>query len=228
MSASGVPAMRVPPGLSWLILGSALLIPAAALLSTTGDPTVYLRYEVPSGQAAYFAAKVFGLYALAALWLQALLGLTGPAASEWLGLREPARLHRFLGALAAALVVAHVVSFVSAASLREGQFAYKLLWPTFHGFYRSVLSLGAIALICIVVAVASVLAWRRAPRARRWLHRLAMVAFALVLVHSYLVGSETRVGMMPLLYGAMICSVMAGVALRAARSARREDAAESA
>jgi DMSO/TMAO reductase YedYZ heme-binding membrane subunit len=103
-----------------------------------------------------------------------------------------------------------------------------LLWPTFHGFYRSVLSLGAIALICIVVAVASVLAWRQAKRARRWLHRLAMVAFALVLVHSYLVGSETRVGMMPLLYGVMICSVVAGVALRAARGAWREDAVESA
>jgi hypothetical protein len=55
-----------------------------------------------------------------------------------------------------------------------------------------------------------------------------MLAFVLVLVHSYLVGSETRVGMMPLLYGVMICSVVAGVAYRATHVARFQARAGSA
>jgi predicted ferric reductase len=211
----------IPPAHAWLALGAVLLIPAIALHSTTGDLTVYFRYEVLPGQFAYVASKMCALYALVALWLQALLGLGGPSAARVFGVKDSARAHRWLGSVAAVLIVAHVAAFVGAASLREGAFAYRFLWPAFHGFYRSVLSLGAIAFFCVVAAIGAIALWRRGSATTMWVHRLALAGFGLVLAHSYLVGSETRTGMMPFLYLLMIISVVAALGYRAARALRQ-------
>jgi predicted ferric reductase len=210
----------IHPAHAWLCLGALLLVPAVALHGTTGDLTVYFRYRVPPGQFLYVASKLCGLYALVALWLQALLGLLGPAALHIVGLQSSIRPHRVLGSLAAVLVLAHVASFVGAASLREGAPAYNFLWPEFQGFYRSALALGAIGLFCIVASIAAMILSRRPHALKVWLHRLGLVALALVLVHSYLVGSETRVGMMPVLYVLMIVTLAAASAYRVVRTVR--------
>jgi predicted ferric reductase len=112
--------------------------------------------------------------------------------------------HRNLGIAVAVLAMLHAGLFITGVSMRAGHFAAGLLVPNFGGaYYASMVSLGVTA-AWLLMAVLLVAALRNRPGLQwQWPHRLALPVFGLVFFHSLLVGSESRVGAMPYLYGIM-------------------------
>lgn len=181
----------------YLILVAVILAPTAVWSISVGNPLDYVAYTLPPGQSLYVVAKFAGLLALSAFWVQCLLGLAR---------RTPVlrgippvsmRFHRWLGYATLILVLAHVGLFFVAASMRAGTPAWNLLWPNFgHGYYNACVSLGLIALWCLLLAAYA--GWRTSRGQQGWkmVHMLWFVVFALVFLHAYAIGSESRVGAM--------------------------------
>lgn len=186
--------------LTALVVFLLLLAPAQTWLLLGGDFTEFLQYESLPGQVHYVLAKLLALYSIVLMWAQAMLGLLrGPLlAGSWLPLNAQgwAGLHRGLGLVTVAAVLGHVVLFVTATSLRNNEFAWDLLLPSTHGYYRKMVSLGAVALWLMLLAVVVQLFRLQSVVLRRWSHRLVLPALALVLVHSLTIGSESRAGWM--------------------------------
>lgn len=194
--------------MSWVVTGIALLIPLATWLHSLGDPIAYLRDTLPPGQGLYVISKVLGLYALVAMTLQLLLGIRMASGGE----RAPSQRfndHRLLAVICLLLILSHAGLFVSAASVRTHHFARDYVIPTLsHGFYRAMVSIGIAAFALLLVATLGRAFRRRAIRMSDWIHRLAMVAYVLVFVHSLAIGSESRMGIMPALYAALAAVVL--------------------
>ena len=191
--------------LIWLMI---LLLPLAAWLGMEGNPLVYWQYEVPDGQLVYVFSKLFGLYALLFLWLQTAWALLKD--TDWAGCFPAWRagIHQLLGLSVAAVIVCHATFFVAGVSLRQQAIAWNLLLPVFdHGYYRFMLSLGIVALGLLPVVIAAGFALRRNKRQWKLLHWLAPLMFALAFVHGLFIGSETRFGIMSLLYVGMGASL---------------------
>ncbi|TAL20352.1 MAG: hypothetical protein EPO01_13485 [Aquabacterium sp.] len=194
---------------AWLLLAAAAAALAVPPLQTLvllgGDFTEYLDHESLPGQAVYVLAKLVALYSLTLMWMQLMLGLLkhrliGPlfaSPSQWQAA------HRFLGAAVLAGVVLHVGLFIAATTLRNGEFAADLLWPSLHGYYRTMVSAGLIAFWLMLVAVAAQVAGLGSARVRRAAHRLVFAALLLAGLHSLAIGSETRAGWMLWMYWAI-------------------------
>jgi sulfoxide reductase heme-binding subunit YedZ len=200
--------------LSVTVVTMLFILPGLTLWQTTGDFSEYFEYEVLPGQFLYILAKLFGLYAIILLWLQIMLGLIGPPMTRAFDLRSTFPIHRTLGIATLLVIVAHVVLFVTAASIRNKIPALDLLWPSFHDYYRSILTLGLFGTWLIIAGAIAAFQRKRLQRLWRWGHRLSLPAFALIFVHSILVGSESRVGAMPYFYVAMLVSLLAAVFFR--------------
>ncbi|RFA30099.1 hypothetical protein CAI21_07820 [Alkalilimnicola ehrlichii] len=185
------------PGLAVLLV----VVPAlVAWLALVGNPSVYLRYEMPPGQSIYIFSRFFGLLAFGLLWLQAMLAVAKalPTVAKALGATQ--KVHRTLGLITVGALVAHAALFIMATSLRAGHSTLHWLVPEFSGgFYVLQVSLGTIALwIFIVVALAGWL--RRRFVSLKWLHLLWLPGFVLVYVHATSIGSETRLGFLEAVY----------------------------
>ena len=177
------------------------LIPGITFLSTTGDISVYFSSPVLDGQFLYIVSKLVGLYAMFLLWLQVMLGLLGKQVLSRLGLDFKPAFHASLGLTVVGLLLAHITLFVIAASIRNGNFAYQLLLPNLFGhYYPMIVSLGLIAAWLILVALLFVALRTRFQFLWKWGHRLTLPAFFLVFFHSYLIGSETRAGLLEYFY----------------------------
>ena len=174
----------------------AILLPTLLWLSVVGDPRLYLDPSVPPGQLAYVLSKLAGLCAAGLFALQLTLMVLrgtrfGPVVRRW-GIRA----HQRLGLAVVLVIVAHVVLFVAAASLRSEHLAARLLLPRWgSGFYDAMVSVGVLAFYLVVVVVAAGALSRRRDGTRgrfRRAHRaLALASVPLVVVHSYAIGSET-------------------------------------
>ena len=198
-----------------LVVIAALIVPGVTWLLSVQPPADYLVTTVPPGQFLYVLAKLAGLYAIVFLWLQVLYGLLRGA--SWGGLTPdwtvPA--HRNLGLIVVGLVVLHAGLFITAVSLRGGHFAYNLLFPNFNGvYYPSIVSLGVTAAWLLVAVLIAASLRNRSGTRWVWAHRLGLLAIVLVCAHSLLVGSESRVGGMPYLYGVMVGSFVAALIYR--------------
>lgn len=180
-----------------LILVAVLVAPVVVWSISVGNPLDYVVHTLPPGQALYVVAKFAGLLALSAFWVQCLLALAR---------RTPAlrgippvslKFHRRLGSATLVLVLAHVGLFFVAASMRAGAPAWNLLWPSFgHGYYNAFVSLGLIALWCLLLAAYA--GWQVSKGKSGWkmVHMLWFVVFSLVFLHAYAIGSESRFGAM--------------------------------
>ena len=192
------------------VLAAILVGPGLAFVMTAGDIREYFHYDVPDGQFLYILSKLTGLYAAVLLWLQVMGGLIRPAGI--VGGEAPGflRRHRVLGLAATLLLLIHAGLFVAAVSLRNGHFAWALLWPHFDlGYYRQMLSLGLIAAWLLMGVIVAGLVRSRLGGLWKWIHRLSVPALVLVLVHSFFIGTETRVGPMPYVYLIMAASLLA-------------------
>jgi len=213
--------MKVPSNVArWvrreLLLTVVFLLPGLAFLQTTGDIGIYFRHRVPDGQILYLGAKLCGLYAVIFLWLQLLQGLLHASGYRFLNSNGNPGFHRNLGLLVVFLFLTHIALFVSAVSLRSGHFVYQLLLPRFFGaYYPSILSMGLIGAWLLLIAAAIGAMRRRSKRnGWVWVHRLTWGAFFLVYFHSYLIGSETRVGLVPWLFYFMFGTTVMAMGLR--------------
>lgn len=180
----------------WVGLILICCAPLIVWMASVNDPTSYFRLNgLPPGQQLYLLAKLSGLFAIFLFWLQCMLALARYAP---IALGFPAsdfRLHRRLGIATGLLILAHVLPFVMAASLRTGHAAWDLLIPNFtHGYYRSNIGLGAIAfwIVCLTVFAG----WRTARGRRHWkrVHLLWPVVFGLAFLHAFAIGTESRYG----------------------------------
>jgi predicted ferric reductase len=211
-----------------LLLGLAalavLLAPLAVIKADTGAMTYYLGAGYPPGQSAYIMMRYAGAIAFALVFLQLILGLHGRRIQRWIDGPPLLPVHRSLGLAAMAFAFLHPILFAWARWLRTGQSAVVVtFWPNRQeGFYELHQFYGAIALYALVVGVlAGIFGPRLAPRHWRLLHWLNLAVFILVWVHSFQIGSDTRVGPLPLLYSAMAAVVVLLVAERWLRSRRR-------
>lgn len=188
--------MTVAPGYIWS--------------QSIGDLSVYIDYETPPGQVCYILSKLAGMYAIFLLWLQVVLAfLSKTPAGEKLLFRG-LKFHRKLGFLAAGFLLLHVVLFVTAASLRTGHFAYKLLLPDFSdGFYAFAVTLGVLALYGAVIAIIAGYARAKGIHKAKWLHRVSVPVLILALAHCLLIGSETRFAVMMVVYVLMVSILIA-------------------
>lgn len=199
----------------WLIVMGVGVAPAIVWLASTGDLTEYWRYSVPPGQLLYVLCKLFGLLAVTALWLQ---GMTG------LARRSPALRgfpipglggHRVAGLFIVAAALSHCGLSVAAVSLRTGHFAWKLLLPNFSsGYLVFYQSLGLLALWLMVLGIFA--GWRLSKGVRGWraVHFVWAGAFALVFVHSFAIGSESRFGAMRYVFVFMVVSLVVAITSR--------------
>lgn len=185
---------------TWITYGLiavVLVAPVAAWWWSVGNPSIYFTHDLPAGQGLYAFAKLAGLLGFALLWVQALLGMA-PRVPLFRGLPVISRsAHIGLGCGAAMLIVAHVGLFVAGSSLRKKTVAWELLLPNLdHGYYFQMITLGAVALYLLVIALFA--GWRLRRGHRRWkaVHMLWPAIFALALVHSITIGSESRYGVL--------------------------------
>jgi DMSO/TMAO reductase YedYZ heme-binding membrane subunit len=195
---------RAPALLGDLVMIAALVLPGVTWWSSIDAPARYLAAGVPPGQLLYVLAKLAGLYAMALLWLQVLYGLLRETAWAVPARRWTVAAHRNLGITVAMLAVLHAGLFITGVSMRAGHFAAGLLVPNFGGaYYASTVSLGVTAAWLLIAVILAAALRRREGLQWVWVHRLGLPALALVFFHSLLVGSESRLGAMPYLYGIM-------------------------
>lgn len=197
------------------LLAVLACLPVAIWWSSVQHPMAYLRIDgLPPGQSLFVLAKLAGLLAVVALWMQAMLALAGRVPLLRVLPASTLRQHRRLGMVTALLVLAHVVLFIVATTLRKKAFAIDLLWPNLdHGYYFFNVSLGAFAFWLMVLTVFA--GWRIARGDRRWraVHLLWPVLVGLVFFHAMDIGSESRYGAMRGVMVALAITVgMAGVA----------------
>lgn len=197
----------------------ALVMPGLTFWQTTGDVSVYFDYEVLPGQFPYVMSKLAGLYAIVFLWLQSLLGLAGRPLARRMRVGSLLPAHRALGIATLVLIATHVLLFITAISIRNKLPALDLLLPSLQGYYRTMLSVGLLG-TWLIVATALAAGLRRRAKSWRLAHRLAVPAFLLLFVHSYLVGSESRAGAMGAFYLFMLAVWCAALALRVFESRR--------
>jgi predicted ferric reductase len=222
---SGVSGFDDLKRLAFLVTASLLLmVPVQTWLLLGGDFSEYLNHETPPGQLSYLLAKLSALYALVLLWAQVLLGLLkhrlSSAPSSVVGAKRWASIHRALGLATLLLILTHVLLFVAATSLRNGHLAWDLLLPWGQGYYRTMVASGAAALWLAALAIAVRFIRRLQGRAKTWLHRLALVAVILVLLHSLTIGTESRAGWMLWGYGFMAISLLVALIDRLHRALR--------
>ncbi len=204
------------------LLVFGLTSPGLVFLRSTGDLGLYFREAVPPGQFLYVLAKLAGLYAIALIWLQLVLGALRPWLESHFSSRAVLRLHVRLGPLALLLILTHALLFAAAVSLRsETGLPWALFVPQLTGpFYPRMVSLGVLALLLVLIAAvaATLRQWPAFRVVWRKLHFLNYAVFGLALLHSFSIGSETRTQPLAMLYGGML--VTAAVAPLAAAGAR--------
>lgn len=191
------------------------IIPGAAYIASTGNLWDALTSTSLQGQSTYMASKLIGLYALHALCLQAIVGLLGEHNKAWLGIQNRLRFHKTLGIITAALFTGHIALFILAASMRNQHFAWKLLLPNFFdGYYAAHVSIGLIAAILLGIAISAAYFIKRNAQPSRWLHRMSIIALALVFWHALSIGTETRMYGMPWVYSGLGILLLGGIGFR--------------
>lgn len=122
--------------------------------------------------------------------------------------------HRYLGALTLVMIIAHIACFVTAVSLRKAAFAGGLLLPNISDFYRASITVGLLGFAMALVAVLFAVARRHFSGVWIFVHRLMMLVVLFGLVHSLLIGTETRYGLYEYFYGALILAFLVALLIR--------------
>lgn len=186
-----------------------MLLPVIIWLQSNNNIFDYFGSALPPGQLAYVLSKLFALYGVTFLSLQVAVGLLIPIAGRY-------QIHLLLAALTLTCIGLHVGLFVYAASVRSGSFAGHLLLPNFtKGYFDIGIAFGVLSfwgVICVLFAgVCRVAGWHSLGL----LHLLALPMYCSALLHSLLIGSETRYEFSLSYYLALIVVVLVVVFKRA-------------
>jgi DMSO/TMAO reductase YedYZ heme-binding membrane subunit len=191
-----------------------ILMPLAIWWQSIGGLQAYLQHSVPPGQIAYVFSKLFALLAIVLCWFQVMAALAKRDTPVLRGFPLlGTRTHVALGVATFVVVSIHLGLFVLASTQRTQHLALNLLVPSFdEGFFRTMVSLGAIAFWLLLVAV---VAGRQRLARRRgwvWMHRVVFIALALGFAHGMMIGSESRYGAMKYVYAFVGLSIGAALA----------------
>lgn len=166
--------------------------------------------------------RLFGLYALVFLWGQIMLGLfMGPLARlyghSWVYFQ------RWQGIFALLLAIMHPLILYVAYYLYTQVFNPVQAVAWYAGALAGYAYLGMAALILMLVTVGSALLmrWPALQKRWRWVHLFNYVVFGLVLVHSYMLGSEANVWPMSFLYLIFTITFVGGLVYKLFYLARR-------
>ncbi|HHL45984.1 MAG TPA: hypothetical protein ENJ24_05425 [Gammaproteobacteria bacterium] len=192
----------------YLFLLACIAAPVILWLQTAGRLEDYLHPALP-GQTHYVLSKLSGLITVFLLWAQLCLGLAQSIGS-W-RFRVSIRTHQWLGMVTVMVMLLHYFLFVTAVWQRKGTFPFNLFIPRLDDYYHSALTIGQLALVltALVVFAGKKHFYHRQDRRYFWLHRLSFPVFGLVLLHSYLVGSEAQVTIAGWAYVLMLVVVLA-------------------
>lgn len=192
----------------YLFLLACIAAPVILWVQTAGRLEDYLYPALP-GQSHYVLSKLSGLVTVFLLWAQLCLGLAQSIGS-W-HFRVSIRTHQWLGMVTAMVMLLHYLLFVVAVWQRKGVFPVNLFIPRLGDYYHTALAFGQLALVLTVLVVFAGKKHLHHRQNKRyfWLHRLSLPVFGLVLLHSYLIGSEVQVTIAGWAYVVMLVVVLA-------------------
>lgn len=211
--------MSVPANKN-LIIGFVVSLLYVSLFFVLGAHTALINFtDTPPGQWAYILSKWLGLWGLSLLiaqFLSLLISVVDRSArSHFAG----SQTHKVFSLLLVFTALAHIAFFMLGAGLRQQHIDWQVLLPVFsHGHYRSMLSLGVVALLSLVMIVSTGIAigrsysqilngrWRNLLRQ---VHRMmSLVLIVATVYHSFSTGSETRSPSVLLILLLLILTVM--------------------
>lgn len=210
LSVNLLPRSAVYRLLFWL---GVLLLPFL-LWQSTSDVYTYIVHGAPVGQIWYVFSKLFGLYGVLLLWFQGMFTLLKETKYSILFPVWSLFWHRYFGGLTLVIIIAHIACFVTAVSLREVAFAGGLLLPNFSDFYRASITVGLLGFALALIAVLFAAARRHFSDVWIFVHRLMMLVVLFGLVHSLLIGTETRYGLYEYFYSALILAFLVALLIR--------------
>ncbi|TQV86166.1 hypothetical protein FKG94_01020 [Exilibacterium tricleocarpae] len=175
---------------------AAALLPLVVWVLYAGAAFVqYLFSPAPPGQMLYLLSKLSGMMAAALIVAQVTLALMRRLPSSPPSLRPTRHLHRTIGLAIAAAVTGHIALFMGAVALRTGTVPWHYLTPVVNGdYYRTSITLGWLALIILAVVIPCGLIMARLKHYNHralQVHRCAIPAAVIALLHSYLIGTES-------------------------------------
>lgn len=169
-------------------------IPGVLWYEQTGTLALYFSDAVPKGQLVYVISKLIGMIVLMAIAWQAIITLLGKLkliSNYWIGTR-----HQVMGVFILLFACIHMLTFVSAVSMRQESFAWPLFLPNFKDYYHTHLSFGLFALVAfITIAYAGYQSKMTKPKWARLVHRFYWIAIVLVYFHALAIGSEVQSGL---------------------------------
>ena len=184
------------------IIALLCIVPGVVWAISVGDVVAYFTHQLPAGQLLYIFSKLCALYAYFFMTLQIIIGVQGRKSNYF-------RYHPWLGALTTFSVFAHVLLFISGASLRSGHVVLDNLIPIFSkGFYKGAISIGVISAYGLILVLLATTLRRRWRGAFIWMHRLAFVVGILGWLHSFLIGTETRIPVVIIFYALLLASAL--------------------
>jgi DMSO/TMAO reductase YedYZ heme-binding membrane subunit len=217
MSLPRVPVSALHLG---VLTAIALSITLSAWAYGSGDLWSYFGNDVPEGQLVYVLSKAFALAGIVLLWIQLLVGLL-IASRGTVAPHISLQWHQQIGTVVLILLLLHWGAFVTGVSMRLDHFARDYVTPTFsHGYYRTIVSLGMLSIIAMVLATLAALV-RRHFKYWRVVHTFAAIGGVGGAIHSWLIGSETRMGTVKWLYVFMLVTLACALLWRLAWGLRR-------
>lgn len=189
------------------------MIPGYTLLRNTGGFEALTGYGASS--TTYTFLRLTGLYAFILIFIQIMLGAF---VNYWRTVFGPRILnfHMREGIVAYGLILAHPALFLLNAVLAGVPNALGLLIPRFTNAYEIYLSFGKIGFILLTIAIFAARFRNVGFLQNHWrkFHILNYIAFWLIFVHSFNLGSDTHTAPFSLLYPVMAILVVISIGYR--------------
>ncbi|HFD31674.1 MAG TPA: hypothetical protein ENJ28_03010 [Gammaproteobacteria bacterium] len=186
------------------LLGASLLFITTALLLSGGNFTELTRTYAPAGQTSYLFSKIMAIFVYVLMWWQIMLGLVNKVNTKH---------HILLGLSVFSLILMHVLLFISAVSIRQGELKLGMLLPDFTSdYYKSGLSFGVMALFFIVIATFTGVFRKKLQSFWKLGHSLVYITFALATTHGLMIGSDVNSAVFSyIVYGSVFSLILAFV-----------------
>lgn len=168
-----------------------------------------------TGGTTYLFLRLTGLYAFVLIFVQIMLGAF---MNYWRGIfgTKVLNFHMREGIVAYGLILAHPAFFLLNALLANVPNPLGLLLPQFSNAYETYLSFGKIGFILLTIAVFAARFRNVGFLQNHWrkFHILNYIAFWLIFVHSFNLGSDTHTIPFSLLYPVMAVLVVISIGYR--------------
>jgi methionine sulfoxide reductase heme-binding subunit len=187
----------------WILAGGVAGVTIVFLLTASAARLgiVVVDLQRPDTHWFWYFSRAAGLSAYLALTLSVVLGLllSTNVADKWIARGRSVELHKWISAVALALIVAHALVLVGDPYVRFD--LVDLLVPFAAEYRRLAVALGVVSAYCTVIVFGSFLL-RRLLGQRTWraVHILAFPTFGLVTLHGMLAGSDSGTLWMRLVY----------------------------